>query len=494
MVRKVRFVIVGAVLLLLSACHHSADITISISDEVVNSGYIGNGVEWDPYDEALAWGHEISDEQWQTLFHRLDVMRPQYVRCMINSPFSYWDAEKKTYRKGYREANIRKLLGYCKEHHITVLYGEFNPPTWDMKQSQEWIDMSVDYLNYLINDCDLTCIKYFVIFNEPDGDWASTNGDYDMWLSMLKRFHKKMSAYDGLLDKVSLAGPDAVVNYKNSNSKFDTQGWLSQSVADADSIIGIYDVHAYPGQHEVRSGKYSDMLKRLSASIPEGKKIILGEAGFKYDHPEDSLLKQEYNRRAEANPFTKGSDCNMLCYDYFYGLDMPMFAMEAMNSGMAGLALWMLDDAMHSSGDSGKIEDVKIWGLWNILGGKVFNKAEEESPRPLYYSWTLMCRYFPQGCNILKNSSTSLPEKGLFTVCAEKDGKLSFAVVNVGNEDQQICVAFPHTTANARLYTYQENNCKTDQNGEPLPVEEGISTLKYDITVKAQTMSVLTEM
>ena len=244
MVRKVRFVIVGALLLLLSACHHSADITISISDEVVNSGYIGNGVEWDPYDEALAWGHEISDEQWQTLFHRLDVMRPQYVRCMINSPFSYWDAEKKTYRKGYREANIRKLLGYCKEHHITVLYGEFNPPTWDMKQSQEWIDMSVDYLNYLINDCDLTCIKYFVIFNEPDGDWASTNGDYGMWLSMLKRFHKKMSAYDGLLDKVSLAGPDAVVNYKNSNSKFDTQGWLSQSVANADSIIGIYDVHA----------------------------------------------------------------------------------------------------------------------------------------------------------------------------------------------------------------------------------------------------------
>lgn len=483
----------GAAMLLLSACHNTADITVTISDEVVNADYIGNGVEWDPYDEALAWGHEMTDSEWQTVFHRLDVMHPQYVRCMINSPFTYWDPEKKTYRKGYRAENIRKLLGYCKEHDISVIYGEFNPPTWDMKQSQEWIDMSVDYLNYLVNDCDLTCIKHFVIFNEPDGDWASTNGDYEMWLSMLKRFHQKMASCDGLLDKVSLAGPDAVVNYKNPNSKYDTQGWLSQSIADADSILGIYDVHAYPGQQQVRSGQYSEILKNLTAAVPEGKKILLGESGFKYYNPEDSLLQQEYDRRVEACPYTKGSDCNMLCYDYFYSLDMPMFAMEAMNAGMSGLALWMLDDAMHSSGDSGKTEDVKIWGLWNILGSKVFNKAEEETPRPLYYSWSLMCRYFPQGCNILKNSATSLPENGIFTVCAEKDGKLSFAVVNVGDEDQTLNIVLPHKTANARLFTYQEKDSKIDQNGALLPVEEGISTYNYNLTVKAQTISVLTE-
>lgn len=494
MKKELSKIIAGVAALLLSACSHTPVIVVDVSDEVVNAAYIGNGVEWDPYDEALAWGCEISEEQWQTLFKRLDVMRPQYVRCMINSPFSYWDAEKKSYRKGYREANIRKLLGYCKEHDITVIYGEYNPPTWDMKQSQEWIDMSVDYLNYLVNDCGLTCIKHFVIFNEPDGDWASTNGDYDMWLAMLKRFHAKMASYPGLLDRVSLAGPDAVVNYKNPDSKYDALGWLTHAISDADSIVGIYDVHAYPGQYEVRSGKYAEMLRTLSSSIPEGRKIVLGESGFKYYHAEDSLLMQEYNRRVEACPFTKGSDCNMLCYDYFYGLDMPMFAMEAMNAGMSGLALWMLDDAMHSSGDSGKTEDVKIWGLWNILGSKVFNNAEEETPRPLYYSWSLMCRYFPQGCNILKNSLTSLPEKGIFTVCAERDGRLSFAVVNVGEDDQTLTVELPHKMTDARLYTYLEHGRKTGQHGEPLPVESHISTKRYTLTVKAQTMSVLTEM
>ena len=49
------------------------------------------------------------------------------------------------------------------------MYGEYNPPTWDMKQDQKWVDMSVDYLNYLVNDLGFSCIKYFVIFNEPDG-------------------------------------------------------------------------------------------------------------------------------------------------------------------------------------------------------------------------------------------------------------------------------------------------------------------------------------
>lgn len=44
-----------------------------------------------------------------------------------------------------------------------------------------------------------------------------------------------------------------------------------------------------------------------------------------------------------------------------------------MNGGYSGIAAWMLDDAMHSSGDSGKTEDIKLWGMWNILGEEVFD-------------------------------------------------------------------------------------------------------------------------
>ena len=118
----------------------------------------------------------------------------------------------------------------------------------------------------------------------------------------------------------------------------------------------------------------------------------------------------------------------MLCYDYFYGLDMPLLAMEVMNNGLSGVAAWMLDDAMHSNGDSGRTEDVKIWGMWNILGEEVFGDASQEELRPWYYTWSLMCRHFPAGCDVL---ACEVPQReGLRVAAARKDAAYSVAAVN----------------------------------------------------------------
>ena len=206
-----------------TACQQKAEVTVTVTPDVINSGYIGNGAEWDAYDEAEAWGASVSDADWETLYKRLDFMRPQYVRCMINSPYRYYVAETGTYDKTRNIASISKLLQYCTDKDITVIYGEYNPPTWEMKQDQKWVDMSVDYLNYLVNDLSFSCIKYFNIFNEPDGNWASTNGDYAVWNEMMHRFRQKMLEYPGLTEKVALAGPDAVMEYHNGYSAYDAE-------------------------------------------------------------------------------------------------------------------------------------------------------------------------------------------------------------------------------------------------------------------------------
>jgi hypothetical protein len=282
-----------------------------------------------------------------------------------------------------------------------------------------------------------------------------------------------MSEYPGLLDKVSLAGPDVVAHYKNPHSEFDAYGWVTNTAAMADSIVGIYDIHAYPGQYEVRSGRYGETLAAFRSKVPAGKKIVLGEAGFKYQQTEDSLLLAEYKRRVENHPFTKGSDCNMLCYDYFYGLDMPMLAMEVMNHGFSGLAIWMLDDAMHSNGDTGRPEDIKIWGLWNILGNEVFNKPDEEAMRPLYYTWSLMCKYFPKGTNILKTSRVA--NEGVFCVAGEYQGHNTIAIVNVGDADKTIQLLLPTVINNADKYLYEETHQLKGTNGFPIPVEQNLT-------------------
>lgn len=447
---------------------------MTVTENVINPGYLGNGIEWDPYDEVKSWGGNISEEDWAMIFSRLDYMKPQYVRCMINSPFTYFNSKTGKYERDRNKEYITRLLSYCQENGIMVIYGEYNPPTWEMKDSQEWVEMSVNYLNHLVDDLGFSCIRHFIIFNEPDGNWASTNGDYKLWESMAERFLKEMSRYPGLAD-VDLAGPDAVMDYRNPASEFGTEGWIAQSAADLDSHIGIYDIHAYPGQHYVRSGEFAEELKKLRKAVPEGKKILFGEAGYKYGSPEDSLLMDEYKRRVEGHPFTKGSDCNMLVYDYFYALDMPLFAMEAMNNGFSGAAAWMLDDAMHSNGDSGKTEDIKIWGMWNTVGSEVFGDPSQEELRPWYYTWSMMCRYFPAGTDILDIAREKT--EGIHCVAGKKDGRYSIAILNISDSDFNTEVSFPGKLQDASVFCYREEDAANTETC-PEPVETGIRTRK----------------
>lgn len=491
---KITFLTLSFLLMTISCKDKQSDVEITVTSEIVNTEFIGNGAEWDPYDEVESWGSSISESDWQKLTERLDYMKPQYVRCMINSPYRYYDATTGKYDKNRNIESISRLLQYCTDRGITVMFGEYNPPTWAMKQDQKWVDMSVDYLNYLVNELGFTCIKYFVIFNEPDGDWASTNGDYGLWKQMLLRFSEKMKTYPGLSEKVAFAGPDVVIDYKNPASMYDAEGWVKQTALDLDSLIGVYDIHGYPGQAQVRNGEYAAILAKYKQHIPQGKKIVLGEAGYKYRREADSLLMAEYNRRVENHPFTKGSDCNMLVYDYFYGLDMPLLAMEVMNGGYSGMAVWMLDDAMHSRNDSGKTEDVKIWGMWNILGEEVFNKPGEEAIRPWFYTWSLMCRYFPSGTDILK-SALNNTKAGLYVVSGQKDGKLTVGIVNIGNEDRTIRLQLPQAMKGGDIYIYEEGNMPTNANGFPVPARKNQSIGKiYNTTVKAQSFTLLTEM
>ena len=411
---KARYIFLVMVAGMLVSCTKSVKVTVT--QEVINPCYLGNGIEWDPYDEAIPWGAALSDEDWNTLYERLDYMQPQYVRCMINSPFTYYTG--KGFEDGRNSENIKKLLEYCQSRGVMVVYGEYNPPAWEMKGSKEWVEASVRFA---------------------------------FWKEMVGRFQAEMDKYPALKGQVDIAGPDAVIDYANPASEYDAEGWLKATVENVPEV-GIYDMHAYPGQRYVRSGEFEETLKRLKALVD--KPVILGEVGFKYfSDPADSTLAQEYWKRVEGHPFTKGSDCNMMVYDDFYALDMPLLLMSVMNSGFSAAAAWMLDDAMHSNGDSGRIEDVKLWGMWNILGAEVFGDPSQEEVRPWYYTWSLMCRHFPAGSKILEQEG-DLPENVASTAAQLPDGSYSVAFVNYGSESHPIDLKLPVSFEGYSLQTY----------------------------------------
>lgn len=466
--------LVAAAMLFAVAC--SRPVEVRVSQEVLNPCYLGNGVEWDPYDEAVSWGHDLTEADWDTLYARLDYMKPQYVRCMINSPFTYYTGS------GFEDTRhadkLLKLLSYCQSRGVMVVYGEYNPPAWEMKGSQEWVEASVRHLNYLVDGQGFDCIRHFVIFNEPDGNWASTNGDFAFWKEMVRRFRAEMDKYPALKENVSLAGPDAVIDYRNPASPYDAAGWLKATVEEVPEI-GIYDMHAYPGQRYVRSGEFEKTLRQMKALAD--KPIILGEAGFKYfSDPADSSLAKEYWRRVEGHPFTKGSDCNMLVYDTFYALDMAVMLCSVMNSGFSGAAAWMLDDAMHSNGDSGRTEDVKLWGMWNILGAEVFGDPSQEEIRPWYYTWSLMCRHFPAGSRILKLEA-SLPDGVSATAARTPSGTYSLAFVNVSDQPVELSVRLPEPCEGYSLQLFTDKL----EDASPLPASDVLT-----LTLSANTFAI----
>jgi len=52
---------------------------------------------------------------------------------------------------------------------------------------------------------------------------------------------------------------------------------LVEAQSPSGSLKILNDLHAYPGQAEVRSGSYSKLLASYKNHIPSDKQIILGE-------------------------------------------------------------------------------------------------------------------------------------------------------------------------------------------------------------------------
>ena len=101
----------------LFACKSENTVEITVLKDTVSHNYLGNGVEWDPYDEAESWGHSVSEDDWNKLFKRLDFMKPQYVRCMINSPYRYFISKDGSFDKTRNINSISRLLRYCTDRN-----------------------------------------------------------------------------------------------------------------------------------------------------------------------------------------------------------------------------------------------------------------------------------------------------------------------------------------------------------------------------------------
>jgi hypothetical protein len=468
----------------------SNDLTIKTS--IINQSFVGNGAQWGGYDILNSWtgSPTLSDADWNTLFQRVRFMRPPLVRIMVSNGWNY--ISNNVYDPLKSQHVLFKILDFCETEGISVMLGEWGH-SGGTSIDQAWLINSSDFLEYLLSTKNYTCIKYFNMVNEPNGDWSSINGNYTLWKSLIEQFHAKLVA-KGIDSKVKIIGPDVAVWDTNLTS------WVNNANYDLGDKIGAYDIHTYPSETEVRNGTYQNMVKAYKNAAPTNKEMLMTELGFKY--PATSDLGKENLLRISNNPYSS-DDSNMFIYDSFYGIDVSDAMIQNMLAGFGGSLLWDLDDAMYNI-NGGNSTLLKRWGFWNILGSEKFENSQDENIRPWFYPVSLLCRYFPSGTKIL---AVTLPaKKGLRAVAGEKDGKFTIAIVNSNFVKYDINLKMENEAvlSAANVYKYVSGSGaafsgKTDANGFAMAEEANIqidfqSAKSKKLSLPGQSFYLITNM
>lgn len=453
---------------------------------VVNSNYIGNGVQWDPY--ALNYGTgpvEISDADWQKLYDRLDFMRPGFIRVMINTTSVVRDGKLEPER-GFEQ--LSHILDYCQSRGVTVMFGDWGGRLVDSKAEtidKSMLDHAAAYAAWLVEQKGYDCIRYYNLVNEPNGYWSSTDGKFDLWAAAMNYFYESLDA-KGLTGKVQLVGPDAAIWTPQET------WWVKRSREELGERIGLYDIHTYPSKCTVNSGDYTRILKAYRDEVPDGQQIVMGEIGFKFVEKADSAFQTENLRRSAAHRNASMDDSQMFVYDYMYGSDMADALFQTINAGYSGCVAWMLDDAMHYKESP---EKLKIWGFWNIFGDEIFG-AKEELVRPWYYAWSLLCRNLPQGTDFYAVDVEGA--EGVKAIAAVTNGKRTVAVVNVSREPRHVRITASAWERMKRVscYYYGEGLMRTEGDHTLLPDATGLRidlTSGVEYTLPRESMILLTE-
>src|ERR1035437_2617425 len=141
---------------------------------VACKSFMGFGVEWDP-----GFWHEwnvkngVTEADWDLVTKRITWMKIPIVRMMMQVKWCYLDGDKFDWDSGNMK-NLYRYLDVCQKLKITVILTDWGcEPDW-LKVSgvanvgdPKYAAAIGAYLDHLLNAKHYTCIKYFIMVNEP---------------------------------------------------------------------------------------------------------------------------------------------------------------------------------------------------------------------------------------------------------------------------------------------------------------------------------------
>lgn len=420
------------------------------------STFMGLGIEFDPYSDSP------SPQRWHTILGRVAWVNPGFLRVMSGAedyctgfapsgkPVYVW--QHPTPETVRRLKRLLAILNFAQAHHISVYLGEWSPPRSlgiQRPDDPRWPRMIADFVEYLVRTQHYTVIRHYIFFNEPNGQWMWPHArpDFREWSAGIRELRRDLDAR-GLRDVV-LAGPDNSGNPE----------WFSRTVRSLNKEFGVWEIHIYATDEQV----FGDWIEKdldaarqvISNNDPDGgaKPRFIAESGLVSGKIES--LDQQPRVRTFA-----------------YGVEMADYVAQVARAGWMGADAWDLDDAMHGNGRGG----FKIWGFWDS------STSEGMTIRPWFYTWALMSRLFPRGCEIIPVRSDRVVPR--FRIVANRwrspEGwESTIMLVNDSTAPQTLYLSLP-VQRGRRLYIYRYFSELRPTDREGMPIPSNAMTLPHD--------------
>jgi len=432
-----------------------ADLVCVIApDRAVRGPFLGLGAQWNPYQWI-----DVPDEDWRKIEERVRWMRLPVARVMILSKWfvkkdGTFDWESTEMRKLYR------ILDICQELGTTVFLTDWGcVRSWNRipgvkgNDDPKYAEIIAAHVDHLINKKEYSCIKYFILVNEPNLE----AGGYGVWVKGVRNVVKEFAAL-GLDKKVGFMGSDA----SQCN-----MSWHRNSIRDLKNILAAYDLHMYANATDVRRGKLEAHWRRLwdyalkNDPAAKEKPFVIGEAGMR-------------------DGMSTGKNKNIATYRY--GVFIADYAVQALRGKTSAVAAWMLDDNSHKT---------FAWGAWS-------NSRESLKLRPWFYTWSLLCRYLPPGSTLYRVTPVTAvkparPVQVRVLAAQSPKGKWTFCVVN-RETIRPVRVTFrvpKRPTGTLKQYLYSEAERPADKRGFPVPVAAEATASAKGIAVECPADSVV---
>lgn len=388
----------------------------------------GFGAEWD----SRAYNFNgVNDDDFKLITERIKWMKIPIVRIMMQTKWCY--SQSLGYDWNNENMNLLyRHLDFCQKNGIEVVLCDWGIEVdWlavdgiSKTDDPKYLEVIGNYLDYLVNQKNYTCIKYFNLVNEPNYEV----GNFERWKNGVDQLFQVLKDKN-LYSKIKIAAPGF------SNDK----EWFLNTVDEIRYALEVYDVHLYAWKESTSKGGVQNILKELfdyakSLDQYSGRKLFfVSEAGM---------------RDGQSAAISTQID------SFDYGVFMTDYAIQAVHAGANAVLAWMLDDNSHPDFQ---------WGLWR-------NKQNDLTFRPWFYTWSLLCRLFQPESEIFKVRSRSIDLRALASkkVTGDKTD-WSFAFVNVSDKPLDILLRVDDESSYTfNQYIYSENKYLVDNNGFPKP-------------------------